>query len=236
MFLALGGAALIALVTGVLRAWWAWWWPAVPLSHDGLSVHFLWLLMAGLLGPLLGILGRRRQWSYMAAAVVGVVVGFAVGTVFAENGDPPRASSREYAMMMHLLDVAGPSIASSEITGGLTGTTIAVVDEAGINNAAIRLRRAICEGFADDFFTHIITVGGPDAALTARVLQKAVRWLPRHRGSKLEILIVTPSPIPDNAKQALEGKGIKFREIEHEFPDPSPKGGLTRTQSPGRRL
>ncbi len=137
-------------------------------------------------------------------------------------------------MMMYLLKVAGPSIASSEITGGMMGTTIAVVDEAGINNAAIRIRRAICEGLEDDFLTTIITVGGPDAAVTGRVLQKAVRWLPRYGGSRLEIVVVTPSPIPDNAKQALKEKGLKFREIEHEFPDSLPESGLTRKQGPRR--
>ncbi len=230
VFIALGGAALVALVTGWLRAQWVWWWPAVSFSSDGgSSVYFLWLLIAGLLGPVLGTLWRRRQWLYMAAAMVGVLIGFAVGTSRAQDADVMLPWSREYAMMMYLLKVATPSIASSKITGGMMGTTIAVVDEAGINNAAIRLRKAICEGFEDDFLTNIITVGGPDAAVTGRVLQKAVRWLPRYRGSRLEIIVVTPSPVPDNGKQALQEKGLRFREIEHQFPDALPQSGLTRS-------
>jgi len=169
----------------------------------------------------------------VAAVVVGVVIGLAVGTSLAQDANLMLPWDREYAMMMYLLKVAAPSIASSEITGGMMGTTIAVVDEAGINNAAIRVRKAICEGFQDDFVTSIITVGGPDAAVTGRVLQRAVRWLPKYRGSRLEIVIVTPSPVPDNAKQALKEKGLKFREIEHEFPEPLPQGSLTRRQGRG---
>ena len=218
----LAGVALTALATGLLRAWWVWWWPAVSLSPGGrLCVRFLVLLMVGLLG----IVWHWHRWSarYMAVAVAGVLIGLAIGTVVAEDGDSPPASSREYATAILLLDAAKPVIASDEFTGGLMGTTIAVVDEAGIDNEAVQLRRAICEGFDSSFLHHIITIGGPDAALTSLALHKAIRWLPRHTGSKLEILIVTPSPIPDSARQALKEKGLGFRQIEHEFPTSLPE-------------
>ena len=221
-FVAVGGATVIAVVTALLRVWWVWWGPGVVMSSDGgLRGRSLVLLLAGLLSPL-AVMGRRRQWSYVAAAVGGVLIGFAIGTALAKDGGSPRASSREYAMMTYLVGVAGPTIAASEFTGGLMGTTIAVVDEAGVNGAAMEVRRAICEGYKDDFLTHIITVGGPDTAVMGRALQKAVRWLPKYTGSELEIVIVTPAPVADNVRQALQEKGLRLREMEHQFPEPLP--------------
>lgn len=188
------------------------------------------LLIAALLAPALVLAGRRHR-RLGVVAVMAVAIGFTIGGALAENGDPPPASSPEYGMMIYLFHVAAPSVASVGITGGMMGTTVAIVDEARIDNAAVRVRRAICEGFRSRSLTHVVTVGGPDAAMTGRVLQKAVRWLPKYWGARLEILIVTPSPIPDNARKALQERGLSFREIEHEFPEPLPQGSLTRGQS-----
>jgi hypothetical protein len=67
------------------------------------------------------------------------------------------------------------------------------------------------------------TTASPDTRSTwistSRALRRAIRWLPEYKGSKLEILIVTPSSIPDSTREALQEKGLKFKEIEYEFPD-----------------
>jgi hypothetical protein len=227
-----GGVVAIAFVTAWLRATSDLWWPAFSLTLDSpLRGGLAWLLALSWLVALFGFLDRILKWSRPHAAVVvvaGFVIGFLIGTLV--RGDtrllPP--SARERAYESRLSRVTARKIGFGEVPGGMMCSPIAVIEEEGVRRAAHRLRCKLVAAYRDGFLNYIIIVGGPDVERVDRVLRRAVRWLPEHRGSIIKIVLVTPEPVPDNTREKLQSKGLKVEQAEYEPPPASPAGWVGR--------
>lgn len=223
VLLTLGGVAVIAGATAWLRAAVDWWWPAFDAALGGrLAQRFVWLLAVALVAPLLGLLDWKLGWSrwHLGAVVLaGLLIGYVAGGLLRADSHTAPTSWREHAYRVHLLGVVQPHMRSHEIRGGLMAISIPVVDADRAAAATMKLRQAIVEGDDLSFLHRIITVGGPDTELVDAALRKAVRWLPQSRRGNIEIYVVTPSPIAEGTAKRLEGKGLKIRYVEHQFPD-----------------
>ncbi len=223
VLLTIAGGVLVALVTALLRVTWEFWGPmVVSPSAAEWKVYFLVLLLLGMLTPLFALVREKVHWSarqISAVVLVGVVIGLAVGTVLAGGAAPARSSPAEHACMLYLVHVTGPHIDFNETHGGLMSTSIAIVEQDAVRSAAKRLRNAVRGGRDDNFLYRVITVGGPDAKLVEQVLCRAARWLPGHARSNVQIIVVTPTPVSDKARKALEEKGYRVKQVQDQFFD-----------------
>jgi hypothetical protein len=221
VLLTIAGGVLVALVTALLRVTWEFWGPmVVSPSEAAWKVYFLVLLVIGILTPLFALVREKVHWSarqISAVVLVGVVIGLAVGTVLASGATPARSSPAEHACMLYLAHVTGPHIDFNEIHGGLLSTSIAIVEPDAVRSAAKRLRNAIRGGRDDNFLYRVITVGGPDTELVEQVLCRAARGLPGHGRSNMQIIVVTPTPVSDNATNTLEEKGYDVKPVQDQF-------------------
>jgi len=221
VLLAVVGVLLVACVTAVLRVSWEFWGPMVVSPSDAeRKVHFLVLLLIGMLAPLFAVVSRKVDWSARgigAVVLAGLVIGLVVGTLLTDRAASDRFSPAEHAYMMYLVHATRPHIDFNKIHGGLMSTSIAIVEQDAVSSAAKRLRNAVRKGCDDRLLYHIVTLGGPDAELVEQVLCRAARWLPRYGRSNMQIIVVTPAAVSDRAIAAFTEKGYEVKQAQDQF-------------------